>query len=52
MLAILGILMWALWIWSVVIVVRKLENTTTLEKVVLYVGLGTLILFIIGALMG
>lgn len=45
----LGLLMYAVWIWSVVIIFRKIEETTTFEKFMLGTGLTFAVLFIIGS---
>jgi len=47
---ILGFVMMYVWVHSVVIIVKKLVSPTTYEKTVLYVGLATFLMYVIGTL--
>lgn len=46
----LGLVAFASWIYSVVIIFKKVEKTTTFEKTVLITGLILFILYLIGTL--
>ena len=45
---IIGLIAFYTWIHSIVIAVRKLKGVTIYEKIVLYVGLSAIILYIYG----
>lgn len=47
----IGLLMFALWGYAIYIIINKVKDTTTTEKVALFASLGFLVLFIIGASM-
>lgn len=44
----LGLLMIASWTYSIIIIINKIEVTTTFEKTVLIFGLVTFVLYVIG----
>jgi hypothetical protein len=47
---ILGLIMIYSWVHGVVIIGRKIKDTTTYENVVLIIGLVALVLFVLGSL--
>lgn len=48
----IGLIMIGLWIWSIVILARKVENLTTLDVIVITLSVAGIGLTVLGALGG
>jgi len=45
---IIGLMMMASWVWSIIIISKKTENTTQNEKIALFVALVSFVFYFLG----